>query len=334
VDPATSFDGASAAPPGLQRNGEDPNGTLDPNLHAPREDGGPLRENGSAEGHAFGTSGGSSEGKLGGSERGTIEGTSSREPDVLDDLTTLAGILNFEAGGRPGGTDGRGIPGGTGDEEASWFDQVLYTGLTGLLTFGFGAILAMFKVGARVARGANAARRVLVVGEAHTFEYSMNLAKRNPSWEITATSHGPAAPMSGLPANLTVQGGVDATRLGEHFAAGSFDDIVFNAPRANQGWFSETGDLVDDFLRSGRDVLREGGAARVSSSGGMPGTARLGGHAKGGTSQYPYPAGYSPPAETIPYAVDSAFGVPYTPRSNAGKPLPTAAGELVWYIFR
>jgi hypothetical protein len=176
-------------------------------------------------------------------------------------------------------------------------------------------------------------RKVLVVGEADTLEYSVNLALRNPTWQITATTLGPApAGMAGqLPSNLVVMGGVNATKLNASFSANTFDDVVFNAPRSIEGWRKEAGDLVDNVLVSARDVVRPGGTVRFSTGGGMPATLRLQGHAGGGTESFPLPTGYSAPS-VRPFLSDPEFGVPYTIRNNSGSTLRPQP-PLNWYIF-
>ena len=180
--------------------------------------------------------------------------------------------------------------------------------------------------------GSNGERSVLVVGESETFEYSVNLARQHSTWKITATQFDPLGSSSvpQLP-NLTVLGGVDARALQAHFSANTFDDVVFNAPRANKGWVRETGDLIDSVLMSARSVVRSGGVARFSSGRGMPGVARLAGHAQGNES-FPFPLDYSPPI-VEDYLNDPNFGVRYTPRNNTGGALPVPLSAMKWYNF-
>jgi hypothetical protein len=64
----------------------------------------------------------------------------------------------------------------------------------------------------------------------------------------------------------------------------------------------------------------------------MPGKQRLEGHVRD-DPRFPIPDGYARPATRIAFFGDR-FGVPYTPRNNAGAELPTSAAEMSWYIFR
>ena len=125
---------------------------------------------------------------------------------------------------------------------------------------------------------------------------------------------------------------MDATQLSSQFPDQRFTDVVFNAPRATTGWHAETGQLIDDTLQSSSEVLQSGGAVRFSAGGGMPGVPRLNGYANGGTPTYPIPEGFSTP-EVTPYSADPNFGVPYTPRNNAGVPLPSGTENMDWYNF-
>lgn len=182
-------------------------------------------------------------------------------------------------------------------------------------------------------------RRVLVVGESQTFEYSIGLARKHPAWDVLGTSLQ-AVPASLDPAlpNLKLRGGVDATALGTQFSQGQFTDVVYNAPRALQapraprGWYGPAGELIDSVLVSATAVVGSGGAVRFSSGGGMPGKYRLDGHVRG-DARYPIPDGYARPATRVQFFAD-AFGVPYTPRDNEGKALAIRAAEMSWYIFR
>jgi hypothetical protein len=181
-----------------------------------------------------------------------------------------------------------------------------------------------------------AARRILVVGESETFEYSMRLAQRHPTWRIIATRLDPVeATMADAPPNLAIRGEVDATRLADAFRDQTFDDLVFNAPRSVDPahWSRETGDLIDAVLGSGRDVLSTGGTVRFSGGGNMPGQRRLDGHARGGTERYPIPAGYGQPPIRRRFLDDPHFGVRYTPRDNAGEALNVSLEDIYWYLF-
>jgi hypothetical protein len=183
--------------------------------------------------------------------------------------------------------------------------------------------------------GPAGARKVLVVGESGTFEYSIELAKQNPEYQVTATTYGkatPPTPEGGLPKNLTIVTEVDATKLDTHFGAGQFNDVVFTAPRAHPGWIPESGTLVDDVLRSATKVVAPDGTVRFASSGGMPAGPRLFGHAKGGEPEFPIPEGWETPLKAK-YLEDRKFGVDFTPRNNDGKALGTKLSEIYWFIF-
>lgn len=176
-------------------------------------------------------------------------------------------------------------------------------------------------------------RKVLVVGESQTFEYSVNLAQKYPRWHIvgTALEGVPRGVAPGLP-NIELRGNVDATALRAHFSPGEFSDIVYNAPRPVTGWHPEAAALIDSVLVSAAEILRPGGRVRFSSGGGMPGKMRLDGHARG-DARYPIPEGYVRPARRVAFFADE-FGVRYTPRDNYGKALPIQASQLSWYIFQ
>jgi hypothetical protein len=163
----------------------------------------------------------------------------------------------------------------------------------------------------------------------------------HPDWQITATSFDPvpggvASRFSHL-TNLTLQGGVDATKLGESFPSGSFTDVVFNSPRGldkGNPW-SVTGNLVDHVLTSSIDVLEPGGAVRFSAGGYEPGVPRLSAHSSGDRNpNHPsLPSGYTaePPRS---YAGDpDQFGAPYTPRRN-NQVTPIGSKNPRWYVFR
>ncbi len=173
---------------------------------------------------------------------------------------------------------------------------------------------------------------MLVVGESSSFEYSVALAERNPEWRVVGTSFDPLPQVTpGGPANLELRGGVDATQLGTHFGPGSFEEMIFNAPRSHTGWFAETGDLIEDVLRSGRGVVSEGGSIRFSSGGGMPGTPRLNAHWRGDPA-WPIPEGFNQPTRG-PYLADLQRGVIYVPRNNAGQALAIPLEKIYWYVY-
>ena len=171
-------------------------------------------------------------------------------------------------------------------------------------------------------------RNVLVVGEADTLEYSLNLARNNPNMRITTTGYRGLTRPTDLPSNLTViEEGVDATRLSTHFSGGSFDDIVFNGPAGHPKW-SATNSLIDGVLESAPDVLRSGGAVRFSSGFRLPSSRHLHRMLTGNT---PVPGNYSVSSNKF---FDDMFGASYVPRTNEGTPLTRPVRSFNWYIFQ
>lgn len=183
---------------------------------------------------------------------------------------------------------------------------------------------------------------VLVVGEASTFEYSKQLAIANPKIRVVATAFPDTPlPQDALPINLIiVRGKIDARQLATHFPNEKFNYVVFNAPNSEEFPYQKgpTGDLIDAVLSSARDVLKPHGEVRISSSGGMPGAARLDGHVSGSNPGHTLPEGYQRPRR-IPFNQTPAegqpnFGVRYQPRNNKGQALPTTTNEMKWYTFQ
>ncbi len=351
-------------PPGVTRNGDEPdgsvNGSPDGRLGG-REGGRPGGSlNGTPQGtHTDGTPDGSPQGQSWGSPDGNPQ---APPPDALDALTRVAALANFESPMGDANGQWRGVPGGHGKHNLGAFGQIAYIALTVLSWLGPEAIVKGFSaVPKLLSRGASfasrlagsvesriasavvrdveeaAAKRVLVVGENGSFEYAANLARQNPELEVVASSYGEHARPSfpDIP-NLEVHPtSVDATRLGDHFEPNSFDDIVFNGPRNDipgVNWRRASGDLVDDTLKSAPDVLRPGGEVRFGAGGNMPSVPRLNSHVGGGTPEFPIPEGWGAP-DRVPFNSDPVFGVPYTPRNSAGDPLRLTVDDLSWYIF-
>jgi hypothetical protein len=132
--------------------------------------------------------------------------------------------------------------------------------------------------------------------------------------------------------NLTIVDNVDARRLerGSYTATRRFDDIIFNAPRAESGFRPETRILINQVLQSALFVLEVGGAMRFSSTDGMPGGDRL------NILVNARPPGYIN-AFKRRYEVDTRFGVPYTIRRNDGTPLYPPGKkqpQVYWFSFQ
>jgi RHS repeat-associated protein len=178
-------------------------------------------------------------------------------------------------------------------------------------------------------------RTVLVLGEANGFFYATPLAAMHTNWNVVGSKYGDGSNNQSVISqigNLTLVDNVDATNLqgGSYTKDHRFNDIVFNAPRAGQGWKKEAGDLVDATLSSALNVLTSPGYMRFSSGGGMPAVPRLDQRVRPGQG----PSGYSS-AIKIPYLSDVDFGIPtYVPRQNNGDPMtsPTLS-QISWYIF-
>jgi len=174
-------------------------------------------------------------------------------------------------------------------------------------------------------------REVLVVGEQPPFPYATGLAALHPNWHITGSSYGDgsnAQIKSETSDNLTIVEHVDATRLesGSYTGSRQFDDIIFNAPRAAQGWKTETARLIDHVLRSGHVVLKPGGAVRFSSTDFWPGGPHLNGLLNN------RPPGYVNTYKRR-YEADPRFYVPYTFRRNDGDRLDPQT-PVYWFGFQ
>jgi hypothetical protein len=111
--------------------------------------------------------------------------------------------------------------------------------------------------------GEPAFTRVLVVGEG-SFEYSQDLHRRYPNWEIVATTLETRQTV--VEPGLTMMGGVDATRLQEHFVGQEFDAIIFNNPYVGAGGATGrvTADLIDRYVGSAKGLLAPGGEVHVN----------------------------------------------------------------------
>jgi hypothetical protein len=181
-----------------------------------------------------------------------------------------------------------------------------------------------------------AGRRVIVVGEASTFEWSRRFAAGNPEISVVATTLDEVPRPGSLPGlpNLDIRGGVNATQLNQ-FAPGSFDTLVFNAPRPLRGsWYLRGSELMFDVLSSARRVLGPGGQARFSLTRGMAAAQYYLDLTQGTPRFTPAPPGYLLPAQRIPYLQDPYFGVPYTPRRTGGGSLyPDTLDNMNWIIF-
>jgi RHS repeat-associated protein len=126
------------APPGLQSNGTDVNGTLDGTPTGTRGGTGGMPggdPRASRQGtHAEGTRDGSPRGRSDGWTAGTLTGPES----IGDKLRNWAGMANLEfAGGGPKGQRG-GIPGGRGRRNLGWFGPAAYVALTLIAWMGAG----------------------------------------------------------------------------------------------------------------------------------------------------------------------------------------------------
>lgn len=176
--------------------------------------------------------------------------------------------------------------------------------------------------------------KVLILGDGN-FSYSYQLHARHLGWKITGTEYGNGSnsqtPRPGGIGNLKLYTNVDGTQLetGPETAKKRYDAIVFNAPRAIRGWKQESGDLVDDVLRSAWHVLKPGGHVRFSSTTGMPAGLRLIQRTKSGE----WPLNYSNAYKGGRYYDDRTWGVPYQPLQNDGTPLTVKWDKFYWWIF-
>jgi hypothetical protein len=179
-------------------------------------------------------------------------------------------------------------------------------------------------------------RTVLIVGEHQPFEYALGLAARHPDWDIIASTYGNGSNTQNVRStrgNLTIVDNVDARRLerGSYTATRRFDDIIFNAPRATtKPFYGATEKLIDRFLASALAVLKSGGAARLSSSDGMPGGYRLNYLVNN------RPLGYIRSFKVF-YEGDVRFNVPYNIQRNDGSllyPLGKFKPQIYWFAFQ
>jgi hypothetical protein len=64
----------------------------------------------------------------------------------------------------------------------------------------------------------------------------------------------------------------------------------------------------------------------------MPGVPRLNSHFRG-HADWPVPQGFASPSQRIGFHADASFGVPYTPRTNAGAAINISTSDMFWYIY-
>jgi RHS repeat-associated protein len=138
-----------------------------------------------------------------------------------------------------------------------------------------------------------ARRRVLVLGESDTFEYSIELARKRKDLDIIATRYKQGTPLpKEIPGNLRFMDEVDATNLHKdpRFADEQFDMIIFNNPErgATRGksWRENSGELVQQTFQSIErrpSILRANSELRFSSTPRGPATNALREYASTGT---------------------------------------------------
>jgi len=200
-------------------------------------------------------------------------------------------------------------------------------------------------------------KQVLILGESNDFAYALAVASTHHNWSISATKYGSgqnnqfiipfgAAPITGLN-NITFVDNVDGRKLGEGSYTGTkkFNDIVFNAPRADAPPRppGPHRDLVIDVLVSSKAVLSPQGIVHVSSSTGMPAGFYLQGLPTQNIKSelppgYSFVGGKGAPTKgrlSYPFLSDPDFGQPtYVPRNNDGIPLGIPLSEIYWYYFQ
>jgi YD repeat-containing protein len=164
--------------------------------------------------------------------------------------------------------------------------------------------------------------KVLVVGESDTFEYSINLASRNPNMQVVGTRLGNALngaqqeymTIPNQRTNLTLIDNVDATNLRTGITGQwKYNGVVFNNPHA--GPDLATLNLLQGYTQSARTVLAPQGSTHVNVTKGFLTSHNLpmssqwlqsiysgGGKGSFGTSPYAAPfipkyttGGYFPP---------------------------------------
>ena len=128
-------------------------------------------------------------------------------------------------------------------------------------------------------------KQILVVGE-NSFEYSTALRRALPqNYHITATSLDSLGTLQRMGQKWKFQvpkssGGfdvlhhIDARRLEDYFAPGSFDAILFNNPhraeKTPQGFIDQTlsdratSNLINDFLNSAQQMIKSNGHIEIN----------------------------------------------------------------------
>ncbi len=196
-------------------------------------------------------------------------------------------------------------------------------------------------------------RQILVLGEEGNAPYARDLASIHDDWEVWGSRYGEGINSPQVlvesASNFRLIDNVDGRELSSGNLTGNelFDDIVFNGPRAHAPINPQTRQtvhpqLVQDVLSSSLDVLKPGGAVRVSSGGGMPAMWWLSGLETGRT---PIPSGYRffggrgamkrKGRSGLQFLEDRTFGLPsYVPTANGGtKILSIPLEDINWYVF-